>query len=151
MKHSILCTNQARYNGLVVDDVPPMVDVTNSSTHSIFFPSSDVRLPQHMHGPVSHLHVRYPTDWDMDHYDHLHLTDGDSLWDPSLFNDANRINSISYDSDPVVRDMMQDDLFDRMINSVNTSSITRVTKQDVLPLSICLLCGILGWNKRRAH
>ena len=132
MEHSILCTNQARYHGLVIDDVPPIVDVTNSSTHSVYFPPQDVRLPLRMHGPVSHIHVRYPSDWDMDNCEHLHLTDADSLWDPSLFDEPALINAVRLYQDPIVYHMMQEDLLERIVHSVQVSSITNVTRRDIL-------------------
>ena len=38
MEHSLLCPNQARINGLIVDDVPRHLDWTNNSSHSIIVP-----------------------------------------------------------------------------------------------------------------
>jgi len=74
MEDSILCTNQARYHGIIVNDVPKQFD--SRSSHSIVAPSSDnLEFPLQMHGPVSFLAVRYTTDWDMDHLPHVHITD----------------------------------------------------------------------------
>ena len=45
MEHSLLCTNQARSNGVVVDDVPFELDHKGSSSYSIFFPEMGVSIP----------------------------------------------------------------------------------------------------------
>ena len=37
MEHSLLCPNQARDNGVIVDDVPQFLDHHGTSTHSIEF------------------------------------------------------------------------------------------------------------------
>lgn len=126
MEHSILCTNQTRHKGLIVDDVSPIVDVTNTSTHSVYFPSHDVRLPLYMFGPVSHLRVQYPSDQDLTNCDHLHLTDAKSLCDPSFFNEENRIKSVFCDLGPIVHQIMQYDVLDKIVNSVRISFITKM-------------------------
>jgi hypothetical protein len=82
MEHSLLCTNQARFHGVVIDDVPKPLDYYNRSTHSIYFPEKDIRCPLlSMHGPISFLPVRYPTDEGMDTCPHLELTSVEN-WDP---------------------------------------------------------------------
>jgi hypothetical protein len=45
MMHSLLCPNQARVNGVVIEDCPSFLDKSKKSTHSIWFPEDDVRLP----------------------------------------------------------------------------------------------------------
>jgi hypothetical protein len=43
LNHSLLCPNQLRSNGLIVQDTPTMFD--NNSTHSIYDPVSDMTIP----------------------------------------------------------------------------------------------------------
>ena len=43
MNHSILCTNQARMNGVKVNDIPKLCD--NTSTQSIIFPEQNISIP----------------------------------------------------------------------------------------------------------
>lgn len=62
MEHNLLCTNQARSHGVVIDDCPTFLDHSNRSTHSVYFPDKDVRLPLLMKGPISFLPVRYPSE-----------------------------------------------------------------------------------------
>ena len=92
MEDSILCTNQARFHGLLINDVPKQFD--RSSSHSIVIPSEDnLEFPLKMNGPVSYISVRYPTDWDLDNFPHITLTNGDFEWNPDeIFN----INSVAF-------------------------------------------------------
>ena len=62
MEHSLLCPNQARINGLIVEDVPIHLDHTNNSSHSITVPEMDIKLPLSQEGSISYLPVRYPSD-----------------------------------------------------------------------------------------
>ena len=55
MEHSLLCTNQARINGVVIDECPKSLDPTGRSTHSIHFPDKDIRLPLLSKFPISFL------------------------------------------------------------------------------------------------
>ena len=50
MKNSILCTNQARHNGVVIHDDSKIID--RSSPQCILFPSHNVQLPLAMRGPA---------------------------------------------------------------------------------------------------
>ena len=52
MQHSILSTNQAQANSIIVNDCPKLLDMTNISTQSIIFPENDTELPILFHGPV---------------------------------------------------------------------------------------------------
>ena len=57
MENSILCTNQARHNGVIIDDIPHLVDINKTSTQSVYFLTEDKRFSLLMNGPVSHLNV----------------------------------------------------------------------------------------------
>jgi len=95
MEDSILCTNQARFNNIIVNDVPTQFD--KNSSHSIIFPSHEnLEFPLKMNGPVSYLSVRYPTDWDLDHFPHIHLTNDDSEWKPEEIFNVNSVLTTTY-------------------------------------------------------
>jgi len=79
-ENSLLCTNQTRAHGVVIEDAPRFLDI--NSHHSISFPDDGVVLPPLLHGPVSYLPVRYPTD------EELNSTCHDSPWDPMTFSEA---------------------------------------------------------------
>ena len=89
MEHSLLCTNQAIINGVVIDDCPIALDPSGQSTHSIYFPEEDKRLPLLSKFPISFLPVRRPTREELDNCPTLCLTSSDE-WDTSLFDDIDR-------------------------------------------------------------
>ena len=86
MEHSLLCPNQARLNGVGIEDCPRILDFYGKSTHSIYFPEEDLRLPLLMKFPVSFLPVRRPTPEELDNCPILDLTSTDQ-WSPELFDD----------------------------------------------------------------
>jgi len=45
LDHKLICPNQARANGVIVDDVPRHLSHDGKSTHSLFFPEEGVRIP----------------------------------------------------------------------------------------------------------
>lgn len=61
MKNSLLCPNQARINGVVIDDIPKFLDPSNRSTFSIFFPDQHIRIPLASKFPIAYIPVRKPT------------------------------------------------------------------------------------------
>ena len=103
MEDSILCTNQSRAAGLVVDDIPQCFDARGDSTHSIYLPSQDIRLPLSLHNAVSYLPVRYPTDEDMENGIDVHLSD-DFSWHPTMFRSNVGVSSVSQFLDDLERD-----------------------------------------------
>lgn len=84
MKHSLLCPNQARVNGVIIDDCPKFLDPSNLSTFSVFFPDTQVRLPLESSFPTSYLHVRRPTEHELSTCLELDLTSAEP-WEPDLF------------------------------------------------------------------
>ena len=79
MEDSIWCTNQARFHGTIVNDVPKLFQ--KDSTHSIIIPTHEnIEFLLQMNGPVSYLSVCYPTDWDMNNFPHIHRTDTSAEW-----------------------------------------------------------------------
>lgn len=133
MNDSILCTNQSRANGVIVDDVPKQFDRQGTSTHSISFPDENVTIPLSMHNSISYLPVRYPTDEDMNNGIDVHLSD-DFPWDPTLFctNQGRSISSLSiedvYESymppeDPILSDILS--------SFLNVSSVRHNIRKDI--------------------
>jgi hypothetical protein len=66
---SLLCLNQLRSNGVVVDKVP--MHLSKNSTHSIYFPELDLRLPLELDGVISFLPTRIPSEREMVECRHL--------------------------------------------------------------------------------
>ena len=88
MYHALLCPNQARMNGVIIEDCPRMLDHTGKSSHSVYFPKEDIRLPLQMKFPISYLPVRRPTSEELDTCQILTLTSTDQ-WAPELFETMN--------------------------------------------------------------
>ena len=136
MTDSILCTNQTRAAGIVVDDVPTCFDKRGDSTHSIFFPTENVRLPLSLHNAVSYLPVRYPTDDDINHGIDLQLSD-DIPWDPTLFGDnaSVSVSKVNYDFsecvDIVDQSLDEQNLADIMAQPLNVSAVSHEIRPDM--------------------
>ena len=88
MSHTLICPNQARTNGVIVDDVPQHLSHDNSSTHSIYFPNEQVQIPLCLRGIISYIPTRYPTDNELNECKWLVVTN-DAPWNPydKSFND----------------------------------------------------------------
>ena len=83
MKHSILCTNQARANQVIVDDVPKFLDITKQSKQAVIFSEDNVELDIKMKGPVPYSNVRKPSQDEINNCPHLTLTSADD-WDSTM-------------------------------------------------------------------
>jgi hypothetical protein len=59
MNHSLLNPNQLRCNGVIVQDTPTMFDPT--STHSIYDPTSGMRIPLDLTSVISYFPTNAPT------------------------------------------------------------------------------------------
>ena len=82
MEHSLICPNQARVNGVIVEDVPKHLSPGKSSSHSIFFPDDDVQLPLQLNGVISCFPTRFPSDHELNNCRWLVMTN-DLPWEPS--------------------------------------------------------------------
>ena len=81
MENALLCPNQAREQGIIVDDVPAHFDHTGASTFSVI--AGDVQLPLNQNGPTSYLHLRRPTKQELDHlYDEVIDITNEHKWNP---------------------------------------------------------------------
>jgi hypothetical protein len=58
---SLLHPNQMRANGIVVDDTPVHLSQDGLSTHSIYVPELDLRIPLQLDGIISFLPTRLPS------------------------------------------------------------------------------------------
>ena len=80
MSHTLLCPNQLRHNGLIVDDVP--VQYSEKSTHSIFIEEANLRIPLHLDGIISGFTTRQPSMAELaDISNHVEMTSADD-WNP---------------------------------------------------------------------
>ena len=78
---SLLCPNQMRSHGIVIDDVPKHLSVNCASTHSIYIPSMDLRIPLELDGVISYINTRYPNESEVENCTHISLTSS-SVWEP---------------------------------------------------------------------
>ncbi|MGH3054467.1 MAG: hypothetical protein ACRDL7_05760, partial [Gaiellaceae bacterium] len=81
LENTLLCPNQMRANGLVVDDVPRHLSEGQKSTHSIYIPHEKIRINLCMHGCLSYIPTRTPTIQEIENCRWLVMTD-DKDWDP---------------------------------------------------------------------
>ena len=81
LENTLLLPNQMGSHGIAVDNVPRHLSIDGKSSHSIYVPAEDVRLPLLLHGCISYLPTRYPTDYELENYKWLILS-SDSMWDP---------------------------------------------------------------------
>ena len=80
MTNTLLCPNQLRQHGIVIEDCPRQFD--QSSSHSIFVPSHNLRFPLSLEGIISGLTTRQPTDAELEDFSsHIEMT-SDEEWDP---------------------------------------------------------------------
>jgi hypothetical protein len=82
MQHSLMCPNQARSHGVIVEDVPRHLSPEeNKSTHSITFTEENISIPLELNGYISRLSTRYPTMEEIENCQWLTLT-SPTEWDP---------------------------------------------------------------------
>ena len=79
MKNALLCPNQARENGIVINDVPPHLDHTNQITFSIITGDHELQLEQF--GPTAFIYLRRPTEDELETLAPVDIT-GEEEWDP---------------------------------------------------------------------
>jgi len=82
VESSLLCPNQIRSNGVIVDDIPVHLSHDYSSTYSITFPDDNITIPLKMNGCFSYIPTRTPTTDKIETCKRLILTN-DAPWEPS--------------------------------------------------------------------
>lgn len=75
----MLCPNQARFNGITVDDVP--IHLGHNATHSIFCPKENLRIPLRLRGCISYVDCHYPSEKEIHECTWINITDP-GIWDP---------------------------------------------------------------------
>ncbi len=82
MQHTLICPNQLRARGLIADDCPRHLSPRdNPSSHSIYDPDEDFRLPLSLKGVTSYFTSRTPTAREIETCKWITLSD-DQEWDP---------------------------------------------------------------------
>ncbi len=63
ISNTILCPNQLCFHGVIVDDLPlHLAPTSQPSTHSIYCPEENLRLPLHLKGVISGVGTRTPME-----------------------------------------------------------------------------------------
>jgi hypothetical protein len=95
--YSLLCPNQLRQYGIIVDDVPRhLAPDPSKATHSIYIANNDVHIPLQMGGVISLFYTRRPTIPEIE--DCLWLVLTSKLdWDPH-FSDFQELENIEHDA-----------------------------------------------------
>ena len=90
MTHSILCTNQVRHQGVIVNDVPKVCDP--NSTQDIRVDKENIVMPLEMNGPIPYIPISKPSWNDLENLPRIILTSDEVDWDPQyIFNGENNI------------------------------------------------------------
>jgi hypothetical protein len=106
IEHTLLCPNQIRFNGVVVDDVLRHLSQDRKSTHSIYFRNENVNLPLKLKGVISYLETPYPTQEEINNCRWLTATN-DSIWDTyskSFSEQEEAVNAYEGLSNPIIND-----------------------------------------------
>ena len=146
MEHSLLCPNQSRVHGVIIEDTPPFLDKKGTSSFSVEFPKDKITLPLEMDGAISYLPVRYPTDEELNECTYLELTDGSSEWDPHSLDGLFHASSLSafqttfesY-SHPLDDLIMFTSLYEQIQEQVNVSAIYHKRVNEYTPERIAEL------------
>ena len=127
MEHSLLCPIHARLNGIRIDDTPTSLS-PNSSQAVIL--DDDNAILIYYHGPISFIHIHYPTDNDLGTYKWYQLTNN-STWLP--YDLDLQISSVDVSNECCKDlDLFHDsnELYHRVANSVIISGINSKSKDD---------------------
>jgi len=86
MGDSMRCTylnpNQMQHHGVIVDDIPRHLSPSPSTaTHSVYIPSSNLRIPLHLDGIISYIPTHYPSTHEIETCEWVELTSSEP-WDP---------------------------------------------------------------------
>ena len=146
LEHSLLCPNQSRSHGVIVDDVP--IHLGPNATHSINFPNEGLTIPLKLRGCLLYLDCHYTTDQEMEECTWVDLT-GPGNWDPysdefereelrtialkagRAIHSMNTINKADYECDPETSKILE-------VYATKTTG----KKSDIKPESLSKLWGI---------
>lgn len=93
MENSLLCPNQCRDNGLLIDTRPKMYCPHDELAQCVMDPVSQLKMPILHHGPMPYLPVRKPTNEELLTCDEIVFTGLDE-WNPYEFSLINATTSI---------------------------------------------------------
>jgi len=117
MKNSLICPNQLRANGLIVEDCPKHLAPSDKpSSHSIQAPEDNITIPLSMKGVTSYFTTRTPTISEVETCQWVHLTN-EYDWDPH--SEPHEQQETNYDE---LR--TYGDYHDRHIMSISSSTLT---------------------------
>jgi len=103
VKHTLLCPNQLRYNGVIVEECPKhLAPRSKPSNHAISVPEQGVTIPLKMAGTMSVFDSRTPTQEELESCMWVILT-GDEIWDPKSETFAAEEEKIEYLEDSVFK------------------------------------------------
>jgi hypothetical protein len=95
LDYTLLCPNQLRHNGVIVDDIPRhLAPDPEFATHSIFLPEDSTRIPLELNGVISGFPTRTPTLEEIENCKWLTLT-SELEWDPHSLDFAARERQIN--------------------------------------------------------
>ncbi len=107
LDYTLLCPNQLRSNGIVVDDVPKHLSLTpHAATHSIYVPNAGLRIPLTMKGVISYFITRTPSPQELESCTWIMLT-SESDWDPH--SDNFLIKELTFDNNETVEPRTRED------------------------------------------
>jgi len=103
VEHTLLCPNQLRYNGVIVEECPKhLAPRSKPSNHAISVPEQGVTIPLKMAGTMSVFDSRTPTQEELESCMWVILT-GDEIWDPKSETFAAEEEKIEYLEDSVFK------------------------------------------------
>ena len=136
MENSLLCPNQARAYGTIVDDTPPHFDHTGVGTFSVTADNQEFHLKSY--GPTAYLPVRRPTDDELEHCDIVDITE-ENNWEPYKGSNIN----VTITQSSLTEESFDDYLLHNNIRRIQAMQVTK-PKDKLTPeyLSQIWNCGI---------
>lgn len=141
MKHCLLCPNQAREFGTIIDDVPIPLDHTGRSTFSMHTADGTI-FPFQRYGPTAYLHVRRPTDEELASIPILDITEEEG-WNPYDDEDIRNFSAINIEHSDSVFDYYEPcaehlpEFVQRNVASTMTKPKSRLTSDYLANLWNC--------------
>jgi len=116
MLHTLLCPNQLRYNGIIVNNTPKIFDP--NSSQSIIIPGK-IELPLKIHGVLTYVATRKPTEKELQQCDRFELTSSLS-WEPNLLDMDRQPSALISKRNPPE---LNEDLTSHVISSPSVQSM----------------------------